>query len=58
METFLQIHAVYAFNGLLRYDYIINFSAPHLNSILPVYTSLLEIEVSMFKCLEDMLAKF
>lgn len=58
METFLQIHAVFAFNSLLRYDSIINFTSSYLSNILQVYTSLLEIEVSMIKCLEDMLAKF
>lgn len=51
METFLQIHAVYAFNSLLRFDMIVNFTSPHLKNILQVYTSLLEIEVSMIKCL-------
>ena len=58
METYLQIHSVHAFNSLLRYDFIINYIASYLNSILQVYTSLLEIEVSIIKCLEDMLSKF
>ena len=58
MEIFLQIHSVHAFNSLLRYDFIINYTASYLSNILQVYTSLLEIEVSIIKCLEDMLAKF
>ena len=58
METYLQIHSVHAFNSLLRYESIIKFTASYLNNILQVYTSLLEIEVSIIKCLEDMLGKF
>ncbi len=41
MDTFLQIHSVYAFNSLLRYDFIINFTSSYLSNILQVYTSLL-----------------
>jgi hypothetical protein len=58
MDTYLQIHSAHAFNSLLRYESIINFTASYLNNILQVYTSLLEIEVSIIKCLEDMLGKF
>lgn len=58
METFLQIQSVFAFNSLLRYDFIINFTSSYVSNILQVYTSLLEIEVSIIKCLEDLLAKF
>ena len=58
IETFLRIHAVYAFNSLLRYDFIIKFTSSYLGNILQVYTSLLEVESSIIKCLEDMLAKF
>ena len=41
MNTFLQIHAVHAFNSLLRYDFFVNFTSTYLNNILQVYTSLL-----------------
>ena len=51
INTFLQIYAIEAFNSLLRYDSIINFTSPFLKIILQVYTSLLELDIGLIKYL-------
>jgi hypothetical protein len=52
----MKIYACNAFNSIMRFESIVNFIKPYLQQILKIYTSLLEVDITIVKNFEDLLA--
>ena len=54
-EIFLKIYACNAFNSLMRYEKIEEFSQPFIPDVLRIYTDLLQADSSIIKNFEDLI---